>query len=98
MGASWARFLILVSDPLQALGFVALFLFLQQIEGNLISPPRHGQRHRPAVHLGALRGAAGRGPDGHSGHAAVHPLTSVCYTLLREQVHQALGERAASGS
>ena len=30
--------LILVSDPLQALGFVALFLFLQQIEGNLIYP------------------------------------------------------------
>ena len=26
------------------------------------------------------------------------PLTSVCYTFLREQVHKRLGERAASGS
>ena len=38
MGCIVGAILILVNNPLQALGFVALFLVLQQIEGNLIYP------------------------------------------------------------
>ena len=40
----------------------------------------------------------GEGLMGILGMLLFIPLTSVCYTLLREQVHKRLGERAASGS
>ena len=38
IGCIVGAFLILMVDPLQALGFVIMFLILQQIEGNLIYP------------------------------------------------------------
>ena len=38
IGCVLGTFLILVSNPMQAIGFVILFLVLQQVEGNLIYP------------------------------------------------------------
>ena len=38
IGCVLGTFLIFVSNPMQAIGFVILFLMLQQIEGNLIYP------------------------------------------------------------
>ena len=40
IGCVIGAFLIFMVNPLQALGFIVLFLVLQQIEGNLIYP--HG--------------------------------------------------------
>ena len=45
-----------------------------------------------------IRDRLGEGLMGILGMLLFIPLTSVCYTLLREQVHKRLGERAASGS
>ena len=98
MGCIVGAILILVSDPLQALGFVALFLFLQQIEGNLIYPHVMGNAiGLPSIWV-LFAVLLGEGLMGILGMLLFIPLTSVCYTLLREQVHKRLGERAASGS
>lgn len=73
MGCIVGAILILVNNPLAGAGLCRAVSGPAADRGQPHLPPRHGQRHRPAVHLGALRGAAGRRPDGHSGHAAVHP-------------------------
>ena len=98
MGCIVGAVLILVSDPLQALGFVLLFLVLQQIEGNLIYPHVMGNAiGLPSIWV-LFAVLLGEGLMGILGMLLFIPLTSVCYTLLREQVHKRLGERAASGS
>ena len=98
MGCIVGAILILVNNPLQALGFVALFLFLQQIEGNLIYPHVMGNAiGLPSIWV-LFAVLLGEGLMGILGMLLFIPLTSVCYTLLREQVHKRLGERAASGS
>ena len=98
MGCIVGAILILVNDPLQALGFVALFLVLQQIEGNLIYPHVMGNAiGLPSIWV-LFAVLLGEGLMGILGMLLFIPLTSVCYTLLREQVHKRLGERAASGS
>lgn len=97
MGCIVGAILILVNDPLQALGFVALFLVLQQIEGNLIYPHVMGNAiGLPSIWV-LFAVLLGEGLMGILGMLLFIPLTSVCYTLLREQVHKRLGERAASG-
>ena len=98
MGCIVGAILILVSDPLQALGFVLLFLVLQQIEGNLIYPHVMGNAiGLPSIWV-LFAVLLGEGLMGILGMLLFIPLTSVCYTLLREQVHRRLRERAASGS
>ena len=96
MGCIVGAILILVNNPLQALGFVALFLVLQQIEGNLIYPHVMGNAiGLPSIWV-LFAVLLGEGLMGILGMLLFIPLTSVCYTLLREQVHKRLGERAAS--
>lgn len=97
MGCIVGALLILVTNPLQALGFVALFLVLQQIEGNLIYPHVMGN----AIGLPSLwvlfAVVLGQGLMGVLGMLLFIPLTSVAYTLLREQVHKRLAARRGQG-
>ncbi|MHC1692210.1 MAG: AI-2E family transporter [Sphaerochaetaceae bacterium] len=86
-------FLILVADPVRAIWFVALFLGLQQIEGNLIYPRVVGS----SVGLPALWVLAavvlGSKTFGVLGMLVGVPLCAVIYVLLRESVGKHLAER-----
>lgn len=96
MGCIVGAVLILVSDPLQALGFVLLFLVLQQIEGNLIYPHVMGNAiGLPSIWV-LFAVLVGEGLMGVLGMLLFIPLTSVCYTLLRQQVHRRLREQDES--
>ena len=85
--------LILMVSPMQALIFVAMFLVLQQVEGNLIYPHVVGSSvGLPSIWVlfavtvgGSLMGVAGM--------LLFIPLTSVLYTLFREFVYKRLREK-----
>lgn len=83
--------LMLVSNPMQALWFLVLFLVLQQIEGNLIYPRVVGD----SIGLPALWVLAavmvGGNLFGVLGMLAGVPFAAVVYVLVRESV----GERLA---
>ena len=76
--------LIVMINPMNALGFVVIFLVLQQIDSHLIYPKIVGNSMGlPAIWtlLAALMGNAFLGLPGM---LIFIPLTSVLYTLLRE--------------
>ena len=76
--------LIVMISPMKALGFLVLFLVLQQIDSHLIYPKVVGNSMGlPAIWtlLAALLGNAFLGLPGM---LIFIPLTSVFYTLLRE--------------
>ena len=93
VGCILSAFFILVESPIQAVWFVAMFLVIQQIEGNLIYPRvvgtsigLPGMWVLVAVTVGAeLMGVAGM--------LVMIPLSSVLYTLLREITHKRLSAR-----
>ena len=93
IGCGLGAFLILMVSPMQALIFVAMFLVLQQVEGNLIYPHVVGSSvGLPSIWVlfavtvgGSLMGVAGM--------LLFIPLTSVLYTLLREFVDRRLREK-----
>lgn len=94
IGCIVGALLILVSDPMQALGFVVLFLVVQQIEGNLIYPHVMGNAiGLPSIWV-LFAVVLGEGLFGIVGMLLFIPLTSVCYTLLREQVAEKLKEQS----
>ena len=77
-------FLIIVVNPMQALGFAVLFLVLQQIEGNIIYPfVVGGTVGLPSIWVLAAVTIGGN-LFGVAGMLVFIPLCSVCYTLLRE--------------
>lgn len=83
-------FLIVMIDPMQALVFLVVFLILQQVEGQLIYPRVVGNSvGLPAIWtlLAALLGGA---LFGLVGMLLFIPLTSVAYTLLRDNMNQQL--------
>ena len=85
--------LILVSSPMQALGFVGMFLVLQQLEGNLIYPRVMGNAiGLPGIWV-LLAVVLGEGLMGVVGMLLFIPLTSVCYQLLRDEVDEKLREK-----
>lgn len=93
MGCIVGAFLILVSDPLLAMWFVVMFLVLQQIEGNLIYPHVMGNAiGLPSIWV-LFAVVLGEGLLGIIGMLLFIPLTSVAYSLLREQVNQRLAKR-----
>lgn len=96
MGCIVGALLILLNDPLQALWFVVLFLFLQQIEGNVIYPRVMGN----AIGLPSLwvlfAVVLGQGLFGIVGMLVFIPLISVLYALLREFVDHRLQRREES--
>lgn len=91
IGCIVGTFLILVSNPMQALGFVALFLVVQQLEGNLVYPRVMGNAiGLPSIWV-LFSVVLGEGLLGVIGMLIFIPLTSVAYQLLRDDVNRRLG-------
>lgn len=99
IGCIVGAFLILVANPAQALGFVLLFLVLQQIEGNLIYPHVMGNAiGLPSIWV-LFAVVVGEGLLGIAGMILFIPLTSVVYSLTRDSVNRReKAKHAASGS
>lgn len=86
-------FLILLVNPLQAFWFIVLFLFIQQIEGNIIYPKVMSSRiGLPSIWV-LLAVTAGGSLLGIWGILLFIPIASVLYTLLRREVHRKLDEK-----
>ena len=83
-GCILGAFFILVNDPLQAVGFVIMFLVIQQIEGNLIYPRVVGSSIGLPGMWVLLAVAVGGGLFGVVGMFLMVPAASVIYTLIRE--------------
>lgn len=93
VGCAVSAFLILVNDPFQALIFVAMFLVLQQIEGNLIYPKVVGTSIGLPGMWVLLAVTVGGEIMGVMGMLVMIPLASVLYTLLREITNKRVEER-----
>ena len=86
-------FLILMVSPLKAVAFLALFLILQQIEGNLIYPHVVGNSvGLPAIWV-LVAVTLGGNLMGIVGMLIFIPLVSVLYTLFREWVYERLNKK-----
>ncbi|MGL6200195.1 MAG: AI-2E family transporter [Lachnospiraceae bacterium] len=80
-------FMIFIVSPAQALGFVVLFLILQQIEGNLIYPHVVGNSvGLPSIWVLAAVSLGGS-LMGITGMLIFIPIVSVVYALFREVVY-----------
>jgi len=78
--------LILVVNPMQAIGFVALFLVIQQVEGNLIYPHVVGNSvGLPSIWVFTAVLIGGK-LFGIAGMLVFIPLCSVAYVLFRDEV------------
>ncbi len=88
IGCAVGAFLILVDSPAKAIGFIILFLILQQIEGNLIYPHVVGNSvGLPSIWVLAAV-TIGGSLMGIAGMLIFIPLLSTVYTLLREDVNK----------
>ena len=84
VGCILGAFFILVNDPFQALVFVAMFLVLQQIEGNLIYPKVVGTSIGLPGMWVLVAVTVGGELMGVAGMLVMIPISSVLYALLRE--------------
>lgn len=90
IGCVVGALLIAVTDPLRALWFIALFLALQQIEGNLIYPHVVGSSvGLPSIWVLAAVTLGGK-LMGIAGMLFFIPLCSVLYALFRDFVKDRL--------
>lgn len=90
IGCAIGALLILMVNPMQAVGFVALFLVLQQIEGNLIYPHVVGSSvGLPSIWV-LVAVSLGGSLMGVVGMLVFIPASSVVYTLFRGIVHRRL--------
>ena len=93
VGCAVGTFLLLTVNPPQALAFIALFLVLQQIEGNLIYPKVvGGSIGLPAIWVLAAVSLGGS-LFGVVGMLVFIPIVSVLYALLKENVYQRLEKK-----
>ena len=93
IGCGVGALLIAVADPWKALVFVALFLVLQQVEGNLVYPHVVGSSvGLPSIWVLAAVTLGGK-LLGIGGMLLFIPLCSVLYALFRDYVKRRLGER-----
>lgn len=92
-GFAIGTFLILLSNPLQALIFVVIFIVLQQIENNLIYPKVVGT----SIGLSGMwvLVAVGIGGDlmGVAGMFIMIPIAAVIHTLIREKINSKLEQK-----
>ena len=96
IGCILGALLILMSDPLKALWFVALFLVLQQLEGNLIYPRVVGSSvGLPGIWV-LVAVTIGGSAFGIVGMLVMVPLGSVVYSLVRERTNRKLKEKHVS--
>jgi len=93
VGCIIGAFLILVNDPFQAVIFVAMFLVLQQIEGNLIYPKVVGTSIGLPGMWVLVAVTVGGEIMGIMGMLVMIPVVSVCYTLLREFTNKRVERR-----
>ena len=93
VGCFLGAFFILVNDPIQALIFVAMFLVLQQIEGNLIYPKVVGTSIGLPGMWVLVAVAVGGDLMGVAGMLVMIPISSVLYALIREFTNKRVAER-----
>ncbi|HIU74546.1 MAG TPA: AI-2E family transporter [Candidatus Pelethocola excrementipullorum] len=90
IGCVLGAFLILTESPIRALAFIVVFLIVQQIEGNLIYPKVvGGSIGLPSIWVLAAVSLGGS-LFGIAGMLIFIPLTSVVYTLFKEEVNRRL--------
>lgn len=93
IGCVIGALLILMVNPMQAVLFVAVFLVLQQIEGNLIYPHVVGSSvGLPSIWV-LVAVSIGASLMGIVGMLIFIPIASVVYTLFRGIVHRRLKEK-----
>ena len=93
IGCAVGIFLMLMTNPIQAVWFTILFFVLQQIEGNLIYPHVVGNSvGLPSIWVLAAVSIGGS-MMGIIGMLVFIPLCSVLYTLLREDVNRRLNRK-----
>lgn len=86
-------FLVLMENPMQALGFVVFILVLQQLETNLIYPRVVSTSINLPPMWVLLSVTVGGGLFGIPGMLTAVPITSICYTLLGQRTHRQLKAR-----
>lgn len=93
IGCAVGTFLIFMVSPIKALIFIAMFLVLQQIEGNLIYPHVVGNSvGLPSIWV-LVAVSVGGSLMGVVGMVIFIPLMSVVYALFREVVYIKLRQR-----
>lgn len=93
IGCAIGAFLIFMVDPIKALGFIVLFLVLQQIEGNFIYPHVVGNSvGLPSIWVLAAVSLGGS-LMGVVGMLIFIPIVSVVYALFREIVYLKLKQQ-----
>ena len=86
-------FLVLIESPMQAIGFVAFILILQQLETNLIYPRVVSTSiNLPSMWV-LLAVTVGGGIFGIAGMLTAVPITSIVYTLLGSAAARRLAAR-----
>jgi predicted PurR-regulated permease PerM len=90
VGCIFGAFFIFVDDPLLAVGFVIMFLVLQQIENNLIYPRVVGTSIGLSGMWVLIAVGVGGSLMGVAGMFLMIPVTSVIYTLLTEHTNKRL--------
>ncbi len=90
IGCAVGAFLILLTNPMQALVFIGVFLLLQQIEGNLIYPHVVGSSVGLPSMWVLVAVTLGGSMMGILGMLIFIPLVSVLYVLLKEEVNRRL--------
>lgn len=89
-------FLVLIESPMQAIGFVAFILILQQLETNLIYPRVVSTSiNLPSMWV-LLAVTVGGGIFGIVGMLTAVPITSITYTLLGSAANKRLAKRNLS--
>ncbi|MGI6006523.1 MAG: AI-2E family transporter [Ruminococcus sp.] len=93
IGCFFGAFLILMVNPMQALGFIIMFLVLQQIEGNFIYPHVVGSSvGLPSIWV-LMAVTIGGSLMGIVGMLVFIPVVSILYTLFREFVYHRLDKK-----
>ena len=94
VGCICGTFLILVANPIQAVGFVIMFVVLQQIENNMIYPRVVGTSIGLSGMWVLVAVAVGGELLGVAGMFLMIPIAAVIHTLLREAADKKLQEKA----
>ena len=93
IGCAMGVVLIMMTSPLKALIFIAIFLILQQIEGNLIYPHVVGNSVGLPGMWVLVAVTIGGNLFGIMGMLTFIPISSVCYALLRTFVNNKVEEK-----
>ncbi len=93
IGTAIGAFLILMVNPLKAIGFIIFIIVLQQIEGNLIYPKVVGKSVGLPGILVLAAVTIGGGLFGVVGMLIGVPIVSILYTVIGEFINKRLEEK-----